>query len=284
MLEQQFSDRLGVPYTIAVSSGTAALSVALAALGVASGDEVICPAYDWPSGVAAIRSLGAKPVFADIDPSSLTIDPASAVNCISGRSRAVLATHCFGIPADIPRLRMHLEPFDIPVVEDCAQALGASIDGQPVGSMGTAAAFSLGPGKPVDAGEGGLVVFQEEHHFRSAIRVGQHPVRQLLAGIESIHFGSLNHRIHPVAALLAKEIHEWINGVPGLKVLGVDSRRKPNWYRVPIQSDLNEVPEIPLLFDSPGALLLSDGCAPIAVALAPRIHTASLTERREDSK
>jgi dTDP-4-amino-4,6-dideoxygalactose transaminase len=138
----------------AVNSGTAALHLVLLALGVGSGDEVIIPSFVCSALLNALRYTGATPVLADIDPESLNIDPQDAREKVTGRTRAVIVPHLFGLPADLSSLMK----LNVPVIEDCAQAPGATYDGQPAGSFGHAAVFSFYATKMITTGEGGMVV------------------------------------------------------------------------------------------------------------------------------
>jgi dTDP-4-amino-4,6-dideoxygalactose transaminase len=201
-LEGRFRSYLGARYALALSSGTAALHVALVACGVGQGQEVILSPYDWGAGVAAVLALGARPVFADIDPLTYTLDPTSVARRITPRTGAILVTHTFGHPAKMGALCSLAREHGIPLIEDCAHALGATYLGQPVGTFGAAACFSLGRGKPVTGGEGGMLVTDSEAVFQRAVRFSQHPLRQLREGLDPDPF-SLNYRIHPLAALIA---------------------------------------------------------------------------------
>ncbi len=274
-LEDRLSQLLdGLP-TLAVASGTAALRVALESVGVVQDSHVVCPGYDWPAGVAAIRSIGAQPIFADVEPGSLTIDPARIRPCLTPNTRAVIATHLFGIPADVAALRETLDPLGIPVVEDCAQGLGATIGGLPVGTLGQVAAFSFGPGKIIDAGEGGLVAFEGVDLYRRGLVISQHPLRQLLLGMKPARLESFNSRMHPVAAILAlselrflderlakarrhaKAIRRFIRERDGVTAIGADLHRRPSWWRVPIRCQLDDPSSFGLTLEQPGARVLS---------------------------
>jgi len=202
-LERRFQSYLGVRYALALSSGTAALHAALVACGIRRGQEVILSAYDWGAGVAAVLAVGARPVFADIDPFTYTLDPSSAIECVTGRTSAILVTHIFGHPADMEALCQIARSRGLRLIEDCAQALGATYRGRPVGTFGDAGCFSLGPGKLVTGGEGGVLVTGSDDVFERAVRFCQHPLRQLREGLQPNPF-ALNYRIHPLAALIAR--------------------------------------------------------------------------------
>jgi len=199
--EDAFSSLLGGRPTLLLPSATYALRVGLQVLGVRPGDEVLCAAIDWPSGLAAIASLGAVPVGVAIDPATLTLDPAAAAKARTRRTRAVIACHLHGICADIPALRSLLP--GIGIAEDAAQAFGCSLDGHQAGSLGDVAVFSLGPGKHVDAGEGGVLVCGDAGAYQAAVGTACHPLRQLLAGAPDADPHALSMRPHPMTAVLA---------------------------------------------------------------------------------
>jgi dTDP-4-amino-4,6-dideoxygalactose transaminase len=152
--EEEFAAFSGVAEAVAVSNGTTAIELALWALGVGPGDEVITTAWTFWATAEAVLRLGATPVFVDVRDDDWTLDPERAAAAVSERTKAILPVHIFGHPADVPAL---LD--GVPVLEDAAQAHGASYYGRPVGSDGTAATFSFYPGKNLGAyGDAGAVV------------------------------------------------------------------------------------------------------------------------------
>jgi dTDP-4-amino-4,6-dideoxygalactose transaminase len=155
-LESAFAERMGTAHALAVASGTTALTSALAALGVGPGDEVIVPAYTWIATAAAVTAVGAVPVLAEVD-DSLTLDPADAESRITERTRVLLPVHMRGAPANMDALLEVAQRHDLRVLEDTAQALGASYHGRRLGTIGDAGAFSLQFNKILTAGEGGMV-------------------------------------------------------------------------------------------------------------------------------
>jgi len=199
--ERVFSLLLGGRPVLLLPSATYALRVGLQVVGVRPGNEVLCGSIDWPSGFAAIASLGAVPVAVAMDPATLTLDPAAAAKARTRRTRAVIACHLHGICADIPALRSLLP--GVGILEDAAQAFGGRLDGLPAASLGDVAVFSLGPGKPIDAGEGGVLVCGDSGTYRAALAVACHPLRQLLAGISDADPRALAMRPHPMTAVLA---------------------------------------------------------------------------------
>lgn len=162
--ESETARLAGAAHGVAVTSGTAALHLALLALGIGPGDEVAVAAYSWPATANAIVLCGATPVFVDIEPGSLGMDPRCLGDLLRTRAgiRAVLPVHAFGGFSDMPAIRAAADAHRIPVLEDAACALGARLGGRPAGSWGAAACFSFHARKLVTTGEGGVVVTDDE--------------------------------------------------------------------------------------------------------------------------
>jgi dTDP-4-amino-4,6-dideoxygalactose transaminase len=156
--EAECQAALGVPHAVGVASGSDALRYALALLGVGPGDEVITPAFSFVASATAVLQLRARPVFVDVDPATLTLDPDRVETALTDATRAIVAVHLFGLPAALGPLRSVAAARDLPVLEDAAQAFGATLAGRPAGALGTAAAFSFYPTKNLGAcGDAGLV-------------------------------------------------------------------------------------------------------------------------------
>ena len=156
--ERRFAARIGSPYASAVSSGTAGLHLALRAAGVSDGDEVITSPFSFVASANVIVYERATPVFVDIDPRTLTIDPAAVAAAVGPRTSALLPVHIFGWPADIEALERH----GLPIVEDACEALGAvHADGVAVGARGHPAVFAFYANKQMTTGEGGMVTLAE---------------------------------------------------------------------------------------------------------------------------
>ena len=159
--EAAFAERVGARHASAVSSGTTGVHLALRAVGVEAGDEVVTTPFSFVATANAVVYEGARPVFADIDPVTLNLDPDAAAAAITGRTRALLPVHIFGYPADMPAFERH----GLPIVEDAAEALGASYaDGGAVGSRGHPAIFAFYANKQMTTGEGGMITLGSAEH------------------------------------------------------------------------------------------------------------------------
>jgi len=152
--EKSFAAKMGVPDAVAVSSGTAALHLVFLAIGIGPEDEVIIPSYVCSALLNAVKYVGATPVPAEIDPSTYNLDPDDVARRITSKSRAIVVPHLFGLPADLDKILK----MNIPVIEDCAQAVGATHQNRPLGTFGDAAIFSFYATKMMTTGEGGMVV------------------------------------------------------------------------------------------------------------------------------
>jgi perosamine synthetase len=160
--EAAFMQLTGVGHAVAVSSGTAGLHLAMLALGIGAGDEVIVPSFTFIAAANAIRYVGATPVFVDIDSVTLNLSPRAVEDAIGPRTRAILAVHTFGVPADMQVIATIARKHRLALIEDACEALGATIDGQPIGSFGDVAVFAFYPNKQITTGEGGMIVTRDE--------------------------------------------------------------------------------------------------------------------------
>ncbi len=155
--EALFAERHGVGSAVAFANGTVALAAMYLALGIGPGDEVIVPSLTFISSATSVLHVGATPVFADIDPETFNLDPADVARRTTARTRAVLAVHYAGQPADVDELVAVAAGADAHLLEDAAEAHGAGYRGRPVGGLGTAGMFSFTPTKNITTGEGGMV-------------------------------------------------------------------------------------------------------------------------------
>ncbi|HWP09424.1 MAG TPA: DegT/DnrJ/EryC1/StrS family aminotransferase [Polyangiaceae bacterium] len=158
--ERAFAGFHRAEHGIATSSGTTALTAALLAHEIGAGDEVIVPSFSFFASAATVVGVGAKPVFVDIEPDTYCLSPDAAEAAITARTRAIMAVHMYGHPADMVRLEALCRARGLVLLEDVAHAPGARIDGRPVGSFGTAA-FSFHPSKNLTTGEGGMVLTRD---------------------------------------------------------------------------------------------------------------------------
>lgn len=169
-LEREFAAYLGVRHALAVSSGTGALQVALGALGIGPGDEVLVQGYFWVSTVGAVVRSGAIPVLVDSD-NTFDIDPQDAARKITPRTKAILVVHMGGVIGRITEIVALARQHNLKVIEDCAQAAGASQNGVKAGAFGDLAIFSFQMNKHMTSGEGGMVVTGDEHLYRRAFAI-----------------------------------------------------------------------------------------------------------------
>jgi len=171
--EKEFARMVGVPYCLAVSSGTAALIVALRALGIGPGDEVIIPAHAFIACVEAVILCGATPVFAEID-ESLTLDPTDLENRVTSKTKVIMPIHIEGAACAMDRILAIAQARGVAVLEDCAQACGAKYGNRRVGSLGHIGAFSFQINKTITTGEGGAVTTADFYLYKRAIRAHDH--------------------------------------------------------------------------------------------------------------
>lgn len=168
--ERAFAAFTGAAQAVAVANGTAALHASMAALGIGAGDEVLVPAITFVATANCVVYQGGTPVFADVDPATLLLDPADAARKITPRTKAIIAVDYAGQPCDYQALRALAEQHGLALVADACHALGASSGGRPVGSLADLSTFSLHPVKPITSGEGGVVTTDNEsfaHRLRT---------------------------------------------------------------------------------------------------------------------
>ncbi len=159
--ERSVADLAGVPHGIAVSSGTAGLHLCLRALGIGDGDEIIMPSFTFIAAGNAVLYERAIPVFVDIDPLTLNLDPGKLQRSITAKTRAIIAVHTFGVPADMDPIMDVARKYRLPVIEDACEAIGARYRGRPAGGIGDFGVFGFYPNKPITTGEGGMVVTRD---------------------------------------------------------------------------------------------------------------------------
>jgi len=172
--EKVFSEHLGVKYAVATSSCTGALHMGMAALGIGPGDEVILADTNWIATASPIIHLGAKPVFVDILSDTWCIDPELAEAAITLRTKAIVAVHLYGNLCDMDRLLAIGEKYNIPIIEDSAEAIGSIWYGRRAGSMGSFGAFSFHGSKTITTGEGGMFVTNDEDLYKTVLTLSNH--------------------------------------------------------------------------------------------------------------
>ncbi len=175
--EDKFREKVaGTEFVLPQNNGTSTLLAAYFAVGVGPGDEVITPTYTWICSFAPATLLGARPVFADIDPETLCLDPDDLGRCLSERTRAICVAHLFGTVCDMDRIMAFAREHSLAVIEDCAHSHGARWDGRLIGSIGDVGSFSMQgaapAGKPVGAGEGGVVGTDDRHLYERILAIG----------------------------------------------------------------------------------------------------------------
>ncbi len=173
--EQKFAAYIGCDHAIAVSSCTTALQLALWALGIGPGDEVICPSLSFIATANSIAYLGAKPIFGDIDLATYNLDPTRVEELITSRTKAILVVHQIGLPADMTAFRKLADKHHLKLVEDAACAIGAEYNGELIGRpIGDCACFSFHPRKILTTGEGGMITTSDSHLAERLRRLRQH--------------------------------------------------------------------------------------------------------------
>jgi perosamine synthetase len=164
--EKGFAAFSDAKFGVALMNGTVAIQLALEVAGVKAGDEVIVPDLSFVATANAVLYLGAKPVFVDIDPFNLCMDPDRIEEAITARTKAIIPVHLYGHPADMIRINGIAEKHNIPVIEDAAEAHGATINGKKVGSWGKCATFSFYGNKNITTGEGGMITTNDENLYQ----------------------------------------------------------------------------------------------------------------------
>ena len=241
--EREFAGYIGTKHCAAQNTGTSALYAAYFAAGVGPGDEVLHPAYTWIGGISPAVQLGARPVFCEIDPETLMIDPADVQRRITPRTRAITAVHLHGNLCDMDALMAIGRRHDICVIEDVSHSHGAQWDGKKAGTIGHIGCFSLQGGsphgKPLPAGEGGIVVTDDQHLFDRVLLCGHINRPGVTSEIRNPEYSrlgdtllGLKYRAHPFALAVARVF---------LKSLDSRNERKAA-YRQNIYDALADIP------------------------------------------
>ncbi|MBK6925370.1 MAG: DegT/DnrJ/EryC1/StrS family aminotransferase [Thermomonas sp.] len=172
--ESQFKQHLGVRHAIATSSGTGALHLGMAGLGISAGDEVILADINWIASAAPIVHLGAKPVLVDVLPDTWCLDPAAVEAAITPRTKAILAVHLYGNLCDMDALSTIAHKYGLYLIEDAAEAVGSIWHGRRAGSIGTFGAFSFHGTKTITTGEGGMFVTKDDDLYQRVLTLSNH--------------------------------------------------------------------------------------------------------------
>lgn len=245
-LQQEFAEYIGAKHALVVNSGTAALHACVCAAGVEAGDEVITPAYSFWATSQAILAHHGIPVFTDIDPDSMNMDPAKIEEKITDRTKALLPVHVHGLPADMDPINAIAKKYNLKVIEDAAQAAGAKYKGRSAGLLGDIAGFSLNGSKNLPAGEGGIVTSNDDElmtRARQMAMFGEKVVPKGMIRLYDAEIMGFNYRNNEMAdafcrsflkrydelqALRAKNV-EYLNNELG-KIKGVRPPEVPEGY------------------------------------------------------
>ena len=246
--EEAFADVVDAPYAAAVSSGTAGLHLLCVAAGLGPGDEAITSPYSFVASANCAIYTGATPVFADVDPRTLNLDPDAVEAAITERTRAVIAVDIYGYPCELDELRAICDRHGLILIEDACEALGARYRERPIGSHGPSAVFAFYPNKQITTGEGGMVTTHSEEEWR-AVRSLRNQGRADSGGwLEHARLG-FNYRLDDVRAAIglgqlekldailtgraavAARYGELLEGVEGLELpCADDDRHERSWF------------------------------------------------------
>jgi dTDP-4-amino-4,6-dideoxygalactose transaminase len=182
-LEQEMARQSRVRYALAVNSGTTALLTALVGLGIGPGDEVIVPGFTFVASISAVVYAGAVPVLAEVD-RTLNLDPEDVAQKITSRTKAIMAVHMMGNPARLDELGDIAARHGLSLIEDCAQAFGASYKGRPIGSVGRVGTFSFNVFKTVTSGDGGMIITDDDEVYRRCFAFHDQGHAPLRSGVE----------------------------------------------------------------------------------------------------
>lgn len=247
--EKELAAYTGTTHCVATSSGTAALHVGLLAAGVRPGEEVVTTPLTWVATANVVLHAGARPVFADVDPGTLNLDPARVAEVITPRTRAIVPVHYAGMPCDQDAFERIADRHGLAVVEDAAHALGATHRNRPVGSMSTAAMFSFHPAKNLTTGEGGALVTSDGELAARARRLRYHGIDQSPAN----RFGGRGPAAYDVVEAGFKYNMSDLQAAIGLHQLASLDRRNERRASLAAayRERLADVPHVSVLEDAP---------------------------------
>lgn len=247
--ERRFAEQFGLPGILAFSSGTGALHVALLSCGVGPGDEVVSTSMTAEPTNTTILQVGATPRFADVDPTTGNLDPASVEAAIGPRTRAILVVHYAGYPVDLHAMRGIADRHGIALIEDCAHALGARYGGQAIGTFGDAAIFSFQAIKHMTTVDGGMLALRDASHMRSARKLRWFGLEKGVPRTEvDITRAGYKYNMNNVTATIglaqldvidpaiARHIDNGrffdaeLSGIPGLSVVPIEAGSEPSYW------------------------------------------------------
>jgi perosamine synthetase len=201
--ESELAAYCSVEHAVAVSSGTAGLHLALLALGIGEGDEVIVPSFAFVAVAGAVHQVGARPVFAEIDPVTLNLDAAAVEPAITPRTRAIVVVHTFGVPAEMDAFRELARKHRLAIIEDACEAIGARFDGHRVGSFGDLAVLGFYPNKQMTTGEGGALLARDDGRAARLRRLSNQGRDGNLDWLDHVEPG-YNYRLSELACALGR--------------------------------------------------------------------------------
>lgn len=235
--ESEFSRYVNGRDCVAVNSGTSALHLALIALGIGAGDEVIIPSFTFAATANSVSLSGATPVFVDIDPITFNLDPDLIERAVTKQTKAIMPVHLYGLPAEMPAILGIAKKHKLLVIEDAAQAHLASIDAKPVGTYGDAAVFSFYPTKNMTSGEGGMIVLRDPQHAE-ACRLYRNQGMKTRYQNEVIGFNLRMTDIHAaIGRVQLRKVEKWTNArIANAQflsegILGLQTPRVPSKFR-----------------------------------------------------
>ncbi|HET6450388.1 MAG TPA: DegT/DnrJ/EryC1/StrS family aminotransferase [Spirochaetia bacterium] len=259
--EDRWAQWAGAAHAVACSSGTAALHLALVALGIGPGDEVLVPSHTFISTSLAVVHAGALPVFCDVSDDQ-TLDPRSLEERVTARARAVIVVHLYGIVADMDRIRRVAASHGLAVIEDCAQCAGGELNGRKAGTLGDAGCFSFSQGKHVcTAGEGGMVVTAVPDVARACRSLRDYGREQDASGPAAHVRAGYNYRLTEIQASVglgelarldswnlarragfAKSYDHAFSQLAGVRALPLNTTERRNaWWKYPLQLDIEHL-------------------------------------------
>ena len=250
--EQAFAEAVGAKHCVSCANGTDSLYISMHALGVKPGDEVIAPAHSWISTTETITQADGTVVFCDTDADTYTIDPAQIESKITPRTVGIIPVHLYGQPADMNAIMAIARKHKLWVIEDCAQAHLASIDGQPVGTFGNAASYSFYPGKNLGAmGDAGAVVISDAELARrmsmfarhGGLTKGDHQIEGINSRLDGLQAAVLSVKLPRLPAWtarrreIARAYGELLAGIDGLTLPQVAAGLEHVWHLYVVQHE-----------------------------------------------